>query len=100
MVYELSYMYRIPDSGKTYNVEWKAGTVPETAAMVTSVAAQTEYGYTSGSFEKVTRKITVPSDGDWYLGLHLTELPTRVLSISMSSRCRKESAHQCRKLRR
>ena len=72
MVYELSYMYRIPDSGKTYNVEWKAGTVPETAAMVTSVAAQTEYGYTSGSFEKVTRKITVPSDGDWYLGLHLT----------------------------
>ena len=65
-------MYRIPDSGKTYNVEWKAGTVPETAAMVTSVAAQTEYGYTSGSFEKVTRKITVPSDGDWYLGLHLT----------------------------
>ncbi len=72
MVYELSYWYKLPDSGKTYKVEWKAGTSPETSAMGTAVAAPTEYGSTSNSFEKITLKVAVPSDGDWYLGLHLT----------------------------
>ena len=51
---------------------WNGRPVPfqRLQLMVTSVAAQTEYGYTSGSFESNAEDNFVPSDGDWYLGLH------------------------------
>lgn len=72
-VYELSYQYKTPGYQKTNRIEWKAGKTASSESMTVDIAEVKEYGYIS-SWTKETVKITVPEDGEWYIGLHLISM--------------------------
>lgn len=71
-IYELSYQYKVSSSNNTYTVEWKAGTAATADAMTISVAAPQTIVYEWGAWKTVTTKVTVPEDGTYFIGMHLS----------------------------
>lgn len=72
LVYEMTYYYKLSSSGKTYSIQWNAGASADAAAMTVTEGEAVECQYNYNSFIKETVSVTVPSDGVWYLGMHLT----------------------------
>ncbi|MDE5791350.1 MAG: choice-of-anchor J domain-containing protein [Muribaculaceae bacterium] len=72
-IYELSYQYQTPGYGKTNRIEWKAGKTASSESMTVDIAEAKEYGYIY-NWTKETVKISVPEDGEWYIGLHLISM--------------------------
>ncbi|MDE6683157.1 MAG: choice-of-anchor J domain-containing protein [Muribaculaceae bacterium] len=72
-IYELSYQYQTPGYGKTNRIEWKAGKTASSESMTVDIAEAKEYDYIY-NWTKETVKISVPEDGEWYIGLHLISM--------------------------
>ncbi len=70
-IYELSFRYKVTTSGSTQRIEWKAGTSAESAAMTVNIAEAKEYTYNYGSWALETVRVSVPTDGEYHLGLHV-----------------------------
>lgn len=70
-IYELTFQQKVNSSGTVNRVEWKAGKSASVADMTIDVAPAAEYSYNYGSWVKETVKVSVPEDGDYYLGMHI-----------------------------
>ncbi|MGN0236952.1 MAG: choice-of-anchor J domain-containing protein [Lepagella sp.] len=70
-IYELTFYQKVSSSGTVNRVEWKAGKSASVADMTVDIAPAAEYSYDYGSWIKETVKVSVPEDGDYYLGMHI-----------------------------
>lgn len=68
-IYTMTYQYKCKDYAQ--KLEWKAGNAAESTAMNVEIVPTKEYP-SQYMYQQETIKITVPSDGNWHLGLHLT----------------------------